>query len=331
MKDSAKTKKQLIAELETLRRRVQDLEQRETDLSLVVEPLKATGEIYRSLVETTDDSIYLVDDHYRYLFMNTKHRVRMGLSDTEYIGRGYGDFHSPEETELFVQRVNEVFEKGLPIQAEYKSGRDGGSFLQTLSPVRGPEESLIAVSVISKNITDLKLMEEKLLSLSLTDELTGLYNRRGFFLLADQQVRLSNRMKTGICLLYADLDGLKDINDTHGHEVGDAALIETATVLRKNYRESDIIARIGGDEFVVIPVGTSRDHIQTITDRFYTLLAAHNAQESRRYSLSISIGVAFYDPAAPRSINELLNEADALMYEDKRLKKLRGGRDRSAT
>jgi two-component system, cell cycle response regulator len=100
-------------------------------------------------------------------------------------------------------------------------------------------------------------LQEKLLKLSVTDELTGLYNRRGFFTLAEQLVKLSNRQKNVLYLLFADLDNLKEINDIYGHEAGDQVLIETAKIFRDSFRDSDIIARIGGDEFIVVPAGTT--------------------------------------------------------------------------
>jgi diguanylate cyclase (GGDEF)-like protein len=86
----------------------------------------------------------------------------------------------------------------------------------------------------------------------LTDELTGLYNRRGFFVSAQQQLKLANRYNKGIFIFSADLDDLKIINDNFGHKTGDSALVETANILKKTFRESDIIARIGGDEFVIL-------------------------------------------------------------------------------
>ncbi|HXX58496.1 MAG TPA: PAS domain-containing protein [Thermodesulfovibrionales bacterium] len=112
---------------------------------------------YRSLVETTDDSIFLVNKDCKYLFMNTKHLSRLGFSVAEaYAGRAYSEFHSPEETEIFRDRVKEVFETGLSLQHEHRSGRDGKYFLRTLSPVRGPDRTIEAVSVVSKNITQVK-------------------------------------------------------------------------------------------------------------------------------------------------------------------------------
>lgn len=164
-------------------------------------------------------------------------------------------------------------------------------------------------------------LQEKLLKMSVTDELTGLYNRRGFFTLAEQQLRLAKREKDKVYMLYADLDNLKGINDTFGHQEGDLALIESADVLRETFRESDIIARIGGDEFVVVPIGSTKEGADIATSRLFQNLAQHNEKKQRNYTLSFSIGLAYYDPTTPYSIDDLLSKADALMYEEKQKKK----------
>lgn len=164
-------------------------------------------------------------------------------------------------------------------------------------------------------------MHEELRSLLLRDELTGLYNRRGFFTLVEYLLRMAKRQDRGMFMLYADLDNLKQINDAYGHQEGDLALIETANLLKKNYRESDIIARIGGDEFVVISAGTPGDCIDTILKRLQQALEAYNAKRNRRpYALSLSAGIAFYDPKNPCSIDELLAQGDRSMYGHKKQK-----------
>lgn len=171
---------------------------------------------------------------------------------------------------------------------------------------------------------ELVKIQERHRIMSITDELTGLYNRRGFFPLAEQRLKLSTRQRKGIYMLYADLDGLKAINDTFGHQQGDLALIDTANLLKATYRDSDIIARIGGDEFAVIPVGNAGDNIQAVTARLQKNLDDHNSANRRSYILSISVGVAFYDPENPRSVDELLAEGDNMMYEQKNLKRAMG-------
>lgn len=164
-------------------------------------------------------------------------------------------------------------------------------------------------------------MKAELRSLSLVDELTGLYNRRGFLTLARQQLKTADRFEKRLLLLFADLDGMKAINDTLGHHEGDMALRETAALLRETFRDADIIARLGGDEFAVLAMVDWDGGAEAIERRFAEHLTASNRRPNRCYRLSVSIGIALYDPAAPCSIEELLERGDALMYEQKRAKR----------
>jgi len=176
---------------------------------------------------------------------------------------------------------------------------------------------------------DRKRKEDELREMSLTDELTGLHNRRGFFTLADQQLKIANRSKKEMFLLYADLDGLKIINDTFGHDVGDRALAETAQILRDTFRESDILARMGGDEFVALVVEAGDMGADTLALRVREKFGERNARPGQRFVLSISFGIVLYDPEKPRPAQDLVNAADKLMYADKISKKDRlAGRPR---
>jgi diguanylate cyclase (GGDEF)-like protein len=176
-----------------------------------------------------------------------------------------------------------------------------------------------------------RLLEE-VNTCSMIDELTGLYNRRGLQAVAAPLCKTVDRLKNGVALLFIDLDNLKGINDTIGHKEGDRALRETADVLKETFRESDVLARLGGDEFVVLAIGASAASLPLLEERLRATVRAHNAQEGRVYHLSLSVGVAHYDPKRPRSFKELLNQADALMYEQKRAKRLSQafGPDRAA-
>jgi len=120
------------------------------------EALQMNEERYRSLVESTDDSIYVVNRNCEYVFMNAKHRVRLDFPGNEYMGRGYGEFHLPEETKVFREKVDKVFRTGKSLHHEHRSRRDGRYFLRTLSPVRGRRRQILGVSIVSKNITHLK-------------------------------------------------------------------------------------------------------------------------------------------------------------------------------
>jgi diguanylate cyclase (GGDEF)-like protein len=178
-----------------------------------------------------------------------------------------------------------------------------------------------ANSTLQAEISERKRVEEKLRSLSITDELTALHNRRGFFMLFEQQLKLASRKKRSVYLLYSDIDDFKNINDTFGHKEGDQLLMDFADILRETYRDSDIVARIGGDEFVIFPIEAAEDSLQIITDRLFANIEAYNKKTDRGYSLSISVGVSLYDPALPYSIEEMLALADKQMYRHKRSKK----------
>ncbi len=164
--------------------------------------------------------------------------------------------------------------------------------------------------------------EERLRELSLEDELTQLYNRRGFLTLAEQQLKIANRTKKDMVLLYADLDDLKRINDTLGHGAGDRAIIEVAAILKEAFRESDIIARIGGDEFAVLAIDIQGMKPAAIVKRITDNIETWNGRTGRSFPLSLSLGIAVYSPVKPCSVHELLTAADRRMYEDKTAKKV---------
>lgn len=161
------------------------------------------------------------------------------------------------------------------------------------------------------------LLDREVRSLAITDELTGLYNRRGFLASATHQLKLAHRNGQNVLLLYCDVDNMKGINDSFGHREGDLALIRTADALEETFRDSDILARLGGDEFAVLASEASIPNREAIEPRMAKSLVKANAEESR-YKLSLSIGVARYDPKASASLGELMARADQDMYEQKK-------------
>jgi diguanylate cyclase (GGDEF)-like protein len=161
------------------------------------------------------------------------------------------------------------------------------------------------------------LLDRELRSLALTDDLTGFYNRRAFLALATQQLRVAIRKNQGLLLFFADVDYLKEINDTWGHREGDLALVHAADALEQTFRNSDILARLSGDEFAVLALEASSQHEDVILRRLERKLKASNAGESR-YELSLSVGAARFDAMNPVSLGELLTQADQSMYGQKR-------------
>jgi diguanylate cyclase (GGDEF)-like protein len=169
----------------------------------------------------------------------------------------------------------------------------------------------------------LRKANEALENLSLTDELTGLYNRRGFFLHAEQQLKLyrSRHSERSLWLMVGDMDGLKHINDTYGHPEGSAAIKKVGEILTQTLRDADIIARPGGDEFAALLPNTMDEVAMKVPARIERNLAAYNAENNKPYDLGMSIGIVKVDFEDKTTIAEIVKQADGAMYENKRSRK----------
>jgi diguanylate cyclase (GGDEF)-like protein len=161
------------------------------------------------------------------------------------------------------------------------------------------------------------LLDRELRSLALKDDLTGLYNRRAFLTLASQQLRVTRRQRQGLLLFFADVDHLKEINDVCGHQDGDLALVRAAGALKRTFRNSDIIARVGGDEFAVLALEASCENREIMLQRLEKNLKSSRAKESHPI-VSLSVGMARLDPNRPASLEKLIATADEAMYEEKK-------------
>jgi diguanylate cyclase (GGDEF)-like protein len=159
--------------------------------------------------------------------------------------------------------------------------------------------------------------EDKIKCLSLRDELTGLYNRQGFITLMDNHLKLALRQKKRIVLFYAEIDDLERVNNNLGKQEGDMMLREAANILKAGFRGSDIIARIGEDEFIVLLIDASEDHFEAINNNFRKTLEEHNSRRHEKYKLSISTGVTSYDPGYNDSIDNMLDHVYELKGRNK--------------
>ncbi len=162
---------------------------------------------------------------------------------------------------------------------------------------------------------------QQLKSISITDELTGLYNRRGFLMMARKQLELASRINKTMWLIYMDVDNMKWINDNLGHEEGDNALRDTAGILKQTFRESDILARIGGDEFAIVALEDSKTGADSMIARISNDIRKSSSQKKRAYHLSVSVGAVPCDSRPDCDISRLLTLADKLMYEQKMFKR----------
>jgi diguanylate cyclase (GGDEF)-like protein/PAS domain S-box-containing protein len=289
--------------------------------------LQESEEKFRMISNTAKDAVIMMDDRGNVTYWNSAAEEIFGYKGDEIIGKELHHVLAPE-------RYLDAYRKGMETFITTGTGTAIGKTVELVGLRKGGGEipielSLSAVKLnekwnaigIVRDITKRKNLEAKLQDMSYRDELTGLYNRRGFIDLAEQQLKIAERSRKGMLLFFGDLDDMKQINDQYGHQEGDRALKETATLLQAIFRESDIIARIGGDEFVALTLETSTENAAVLLARLTQYFAGRNAQGDLPYALSLSVGVASYDPGHPETIDRLLAQGDKLMYEEKRKRK----------
>lgn len=185
-------------------------------------------------------------------------------------------------------------------------------------PVQDELGNVVFVEAILLEVTDRVQHEQLLQDMALTDEQTGLYNRRAFTSLANQVLRGAERSESGLCLLFCDMDGLKTINDAHGHAEGDRAIREIVGVLKACTRKCDIVARMGGDEFAIIGVEKTFDGGGSLCRRIRAALDDLNSRLGLAYTLGLSVGRSLSGPNSRKSLEQLLEEADLDMYQVKK-------------
>ncbi len=294
-----------------------------TERKQAEEALRKSEDRYKTLFDSTLDGIFQVNAGGFFTMMNRSGAKIFGYeTPEEIVGRNALEYwRDPKDRDVYRSELKiKKSVSAYPMKARKKDGEPVE--LESSTRIIEDESGIfLGIEGILRDVTERKHMEEELRSMSLRDELTGLYNRRGFMTLAAQELKMADRLKRGIFILYADLDGLKAINDTLGHEEGDKVIKEAAVILKETFRNSDIIARIGGDEFVIIPIGTAGDNLDVITSRLQRNIDIQNKKLNRNYKLSLSVGIAYYDPEHPVAIDELLTTADALMYAQKRNKR----------
>jgi diguanylate cyclase (GGDEF)-like protein/PAS domain S-box-containing protein len=297
-----------------LRTTVSDITERKLAEEIVV---RARDE-WEQTFDTIPDPIGVIDKQHRILRANRAMAEKFGVKREEMIGKlCYKVVHRTDKPPHYCPHAKTITEGKENISEIYEE-RLNAHFISSANSIFDAEGRTVGIVQVFRDITARKKMEEKLHAAVITDELTGLLNRRGFFTLADQQCKLADRAMRRMYLLYLDLNNLKPINDEFGHKTGDQALKDTANVLRKTFRESDIIARIGGDEFAVLITEPSKTDIKDIIiGHIQDNLRIHNEKSGHGYDLSLSMGFARYNPEYPCSIGGLLTRADALMYKDK--------------
>lgn len=289
------------------------------------EALRESEERYRELFENANDLVYTHDMKGNFTSLNKAGERITGYTRAEALRLNIAQVVVPKYLKTALEMIERKVTTDVPTCYELeifaKDGRRVPLEVSTRVIMEGGEP--VGVQGIARDITEHKRTEDTLRSLSLVDDLTGLYNRRGFFALAEQQMKLAQRTGHGFTLVFADLDGLKKINDTYGHKEGDHALARVAEVLKKSFRESDIIARLGGDEFTILAIDDYDTRPRQVTARLQERLEESNNGVDDYYRLSLSFGEIRFEPASTLSIEELIERADQVMYEHKQSRKRR--------
>ena len=299
-----------------------------TDLRRTEKSLRESEGRFRALVEEAAVGVAEIEmSTGRFITVNRRLCEMVGMTEEELLATTFQAITHPEDLHLHEEKTALLLAGKIGhYSMEKRYLRKDGWIIWvniTVSPLWKPGEKPGHTMIVVENITERKRMEGEMREMSLRDLLTGLYNRRGFITLAEQQLKAANRAQRPLQLTFIDCDGLKWINDMLGHKEGDKALIDTTHILRQTFRESDIIARLGGDEFAVLSIDVADMNHEDFSRRLQQHIDACNAKESRQYKLSLSWGTAVYNPESPTSLDQLISAADELMYAQKKAKSLR--------
>ncbi len=289
--------------------------------------LVESEEHFRNAFDYAAIGMALVSPEGNWLRVNRSFCEIVGFSEAELLVSDFQAITHPEDlgndlAEMYRMTVGEILTSQLEKRYVHRLGHDvwvSSSF----SLVRDTSDQPLHFIFQVQDITERKRAEAAIQTLSLADELTGLYNRRGFMAFCKQHLNTIRRTNKGIVIVYADLDGLKGINDSFGHKEGDRALVKTAELLKETFRSSDVLGRLGGDEFTILAAVDPDGGRAKLLARLQEQFDNYNAQRVCPYDLSISVGVAQLDPEGSESMEDLMAAADAAMYENKRGKRNR--------
>lgn len=278
------------------------------------------ADTYRALVEDLRVGVYLIQDN-RLVYANPHLARIFGYSREEILELPSVLLVIAEtDRELVAEKLRQRLTGEIQALDYTVKGirRDGQIIHLDVRSARAIYDGRPAVMGSMVDITEQHRLEGALRALSVRDDLTGLYNRRGFLMLAQSHLALAQRHNRSVKLIFADLDNLKQVNDQHGHAAGDRALMAAARILKHTYRSADVVARLGGDEFAVFPLEVSDEAaLPRLLARLQQRLDEFNSHRLEPFRLSMSVGVGHYKPQECQTVEELLAAADAGLYQTK--------------
>jgi diguanylate cyclase (GGDEF)-like protein/PAS domain S-box-containing protein len=280
--------------------------------------------LYRDIVNAANILIWRTDTGGRFTFINPAWEKNYGYKTEDMLGKPFSDFQIAEAAEYYINEFRNCLIGESVIGHEItffsKNGKEIHLVINMI-PLYDNKSIIIGTQGVAYDITESKHADELLQYISAKDELTGLYNLHTFRNMTEQQIKTSHREKKEMLLIYTGVDNMQAINDEHGYDTGNQILIDIANILRKTFREADILARTGGDEFVISTLVSSKNTEEMIMTRLKGNLDMYNTNKSGFLKLSMSFGTSFNNPEHSISIDEMLSNAESKMYENKKRKK----------
>lgn len=286
-----------------------------TEQSQTMAQLRLDSMFLEILLNNIPDTIYFKDTQGRFTRINQAQADMLGLdSPEEGIGKTDFDFFTPEHARAAWEDEQQIIRTGQSLLDKTELVRRADGEFRWVSaskvPIRDENGNITGIVGISRDITERKRVEEKLKYLNSYDKLTGLYNRAYF---EEQLRRLDSEQVLPLSIVVGDLNGLKIINDAFGHDAGDALLQEVASILKSCCRKEDIVARWGGDEFVILLPKSDYSGAEAVCERIRNRLQQYNWKYMRP---SISLGIAT-KTQPHEDVKLLVKQADQAMYRDK--------------
>ena len=313
------------AQAEQAKLHVEELNRFIAEQERISKALQESEEHFRTAFDYAAIGMALVSPAGKWLRVNHSLCGIVGYSESELLKTDFQAITHEDDlgndlAQIYRMLAGELLTCQVEKRYLHKDGQEVWA-LTSISLIRDAQGAPIHFIFQIEDITERKRAEGAIKTLSLVDELTGLYNRRGFLAFSEQHLISVQRANKSLMVVYADLDGLKQINDSFGHKEGDRALMKTAEILRETFRSSDVLGRLGGDEFTVFAAVEPEGGVETVMARLNDNLLKYNSQNASPYRLSISVGLAFMHPDESQTVEELMAQADESMYKNKRQRK----------
>ncbi len=302
-------------------------------LEAEIAAFRKNEEKHRMIAEHSGDCLWVMDlQTLRFTYVSPSVARIYGSTAEETVSQSVSDVLPPESLEVVMKVLEEELalentgnadpERTRTIEIEeFRKDRSRVWIENVLSFMRDETQRPVAIVGVSRDVTERKRLEAELRHLSITDPLTGAYNRRHFMEELQREMKRSDRYPSPFSLIMLDIDHFKEVNDRFGHEAGDRVLKALTTMIRERIRSTDLLARWGGEEFMILLPNTNLDSAIMLADALLKQMRAATFSESG--GLTASFGVAIHQPG--EGVDEMLTRADDLMFEAKR-----GGRSRLA-